>query len=472
MRLAILVGVLCLFAQAFAQNVSLDKKLGAENALLVEREMGIYLHDSLQRLINSIGSKLVSRLKNNPFEFKFFLVDTEEPNAFALPGGYVYVSRGILPLIQTEDELAGIMAHEIIHITQRHSVKQVKKGAVTGLLTVPGKILNTVTGTSIGNVLNAPITLTTKAFISKYSRGHESEADKFGIQLAASAGYKTEALADALERLSKEVELVTGNREKQSYFSSHPYTPGRVKSIRSSAGQYKPVNPSPVYANRNAFLNCFNALCFGPNPKQGIFKDTLFVHPDMQFSWFIPSQWPATNKPAVVTSVAKSGDAMVSLHVLDEKRSVTEIGETVKQKASEAKGVTVTVAKDTTINSNPSYMLRLTTLQREKEVVAELVWLRFGNLVFQLSGIAEPAQLGTVHRSLVSFRKSSSDELKLVVGHELRVVSPHAGETLEQLSARTGNRLTGDYTKLINNLAGEPDSAALVKIVQAVPYRK
>lgn len=144
MRLPVLVSILCFFVQSFAQDVSLDKKLGAETALMVEHEMGIYQHDSLQLLVNSIGSKLVSRLRINPFEFKFFLADTEEPNAFALPGGYVYVSRGLLPLIQTEDELAGIMAHEIIHVAQRHSVKQMKKGAVTGLLTVPGKILNTV----------------------------------------------------------------------------------------------------------------------------------------------------------------------------------------------------------------------------------------------------------------------------------------------------------------------------------------
>jgi len=107
-----------------AQDYSLDKKLGAENAVLVEQEMGLYKHDSLQWLINSVGQKLVARLKSKPFDFHFYLADSEEPNAFALPGGYIYVTRGILPLMQTEDELAGVMAHEIIHVMQRHSVKQ------------------------------------------------------------------------------------------------------------------------------------------------------------------------------------------------------------------------------------------------------------------------------------------------------------------------------------------------------------
>src|SRR5688572_31388865 len=92
-----------------AQDISYDKKLGAENALMVEQEMGIYHHDSLTRLVNAVGQKLVSRLKNNPFEFRFFLVDSPEPNAFALQEVMFYITRGILPLIQTEDELAGIM---------------------------------------------------------------------------------------------------------------------------------------------------------------------------------------------------------------------------------------------------------------------------------------------------------------------------------------------------------------------------
>ena len=125
-------------ASCIAQDVSYDKKLGAENSLLVEQEIGLYHHDSLYRLVNAVGQKLVSRLKNNPFEFKFFLADSPEPNAFALPGGYVYVTRGIIPLIQTEDELAGIMAHEIIHVTERHSVKQMKKGVIGGVLQLPG----------------------------------------------------------------------------------------------------------------------------------------------------------------------------------------------------------------------------------------------------------------------------------------------------------------------------------------------
>jgi len=147
-RFCLILFAASITGSCFAQGISYDKKLGAENAILVEQEMGIYHHDSLSRLVNAVGQKLVSRLKNNPFEFKFFLVDSPEPNAFALPGGYIYVTRGILPLIQTEDELAGIMAHEIIHVTERHSVKQMRKGVIGGVLQLPGTVIKCLEHTS------------------------------------------------------------------------------------------------------------------------------------------------------------------------------------------------------------------------------------------------------------------------------------------------------------------------------------
>ncbi len=146
--------------------------------------------------------------KPTEFEFKFHLVDMEEPNAFALPGGHIYVTRGILPLIQTEDELAGIIGHEIMHVIQRHSVKQFNREIVPAVLKVPGNIINAITFSRLGNIINVPIDIIASPFIAKYSRKHEKEADDLGIDLAARAGYDPAQLANALERLSKEIEVI------------------------------------------------------------------------------------------------------------------------------------------------------------------------------------------------------------------------------------------------------------------------
>jgi predicted Zn-dependent protease len=471
-RASITILFLLIALSGFAQDVSIDKKIGAQNAAMVEQEMGLYHHDSLYHLVNAVGHKLVSRLKTNPFEFQFFIADSPEPNAFALPGGYVYVTRGILILLQSEDELAGIMAHEIIHVTQRHSVKQAKKGVLTSLLEVPGNLLNAVTGTQIGNLINAPINLTTKAFISKYSRGHESESDEFGIQLAASAGYKPEALANALDRLSRQVALLTGDAEQRSYFSDHPYTPGRVSAIRKSAPLYKPVNPSPISKNATVFLQKFNGLCFGENPQQGVFIDTLFVQSDLRFAWLTPSGWPVMNKPSMVATHSKKGDAIAALKIADSKSDPKDLAEKIKKEAQKNQGLEVLSAIDTTINSYPAYLLRLKSSDKNQVVITELIWLRYNGMIFQLAGISTPELHKKMHKALCGFRAAKPEELLLVKLYELNVVKAQSNESLENISQRTGNKLKPDFTSLINEYdASKPFSnGALVKVVTSKPY--
>jgi predicted Zn-dependent protease len=456
-----------------AQDISYDKKLGAENALIVEQEMGIYHHDSLTRLVNAVGQKLVSRLKKNPFEFKFFLADTPEPNAFALPGGYIYVTRGILPLLQTEDELAGIMAHEIIHVTERHSVKQMRKGVIGGVLQLPGNLINSVTGTQIGNILNTPVALSSRVFIAKYSRGHEKQADGGGVQLAASAGYNANALADALERLSKGVELMTGKAEKKDYFSDHPFTPTRAADIRNAAPKYKPVNSSHITRSKEMFQVNFNGLCFGPNPKQGIFKDTLFIHPDLGFSWIVPSGWETVNKPGSVGSYTEKVDAFVILSIVDTAKSAREIGEKVQQKVGKSKELIVQSAVDTTINYNNAYLLRLKSADKKKEVLVELLWIEFEGHLFSLVGAFAPVNKQVAHQALCTIRKSQKEELEAVLLYELQVVYAKKSETIEQLSERTGNKLKLPLTALINDLDQKNplNENILVKIIRSIPYK-
>lgn len=457
----------------FAQDVSLDKQLGAESALSVEKEMGLYKHDSLQRLVSSVGEKLVSRLTKNPFEFKFFLVDSPEPNAFALPGGYIYVTRGILVLIQSEDELAGIMAHEIIHVTQRHSVRQMKKGILPSLLKIPGNLINAVTGTHLGNVINAPIELTSKAFISKYSRGHETEADQYGIQLAASAGYQPAALAEALNRLSKTIEAMTGEAEQRSYFSDHPYTPSRETAIRSSAPKYKPVNPAPVTKSKLQFLSQFEGLCFGLNPQQGVFMDSLFIQPDLEFSWLTPAGWNTMNKPSIVAAYTEKGDGLVAMGITDGKKKAHEIGTEAKDKAMQAKGSVLLAARDTTINSFPAYLIRLKSTESKTEVIMEIIWLDFNSEVFQLAAVSNKELAPVAHQALASFRAATINEVSAVLAYELHVTLSNTDETIQQVSERTNNRLNSTLTSTINGVATDVKLGKdqPIKVIRARHYK-
>jgi predicted Zn-dependent protease len=220
-----------------AQSIELDKKLGAENAKLVEVQIGLVNDKELTGYVQSVGNRLIAELDNNPFEFQFHIADDPIPNAFALPGGYVYVTRGILSLITTEDELACVMGHEIIHVIRRHSVRQMRSSILPHMLELPGAIVGTVVDEDLGNLLNTPITTSNRLLLSSYSRKHETESDTRGIELASKAGYDPNAMATILERLSLAVEVITNEKEKKSYFDDHPFTPDRVNKINKTSSK-------------------------------------------------------------------------------------------------------------------------------------------------------------------------------------------------------------------------------------------
>jgi predicted Zn-dependent protease len=210
-----------------------DVEQGAEVAKLVEQQIGLYSIPQTEAYLREVGVRLVAAVNDPRWKFSFQIVDQQEPNAFAIPGGGIYVSRGLLALIKREDELAGVLAHEIAHVTQRHSAKQQRKGILPGLLSVPGNVVGNVVGENLGALINAPIGTVGGAWLSSYSRGQESESDRIGIRTAAQAGYEPTALADILQRLEQDVASQTGQERRFSIFDSHPMTDTRLKDIQS-----------------------------------------------------------------------------------------------------------------------------------------------------------------------------------------------------------------------------------------------
>ena len=138
-------------------TVADEEQAGSQLARQVENQVGYYNDTYLKNYVDSIGRRLVAVLGPTPYSFRFQIIDQAEPNAFATPGGYVYVSRGLLALINSEDELAGILAHEISHVTERHHAQQAQRSTLPGLLTVPGNVVGSVVSPDVGKAINAPL---------------------------------------------------------------------------------------------------------------------------------------------------------------------------------------------------------------------------------------------------------------------------------------------------------------------------
>jgi len=236
---------------------------------------------------------------------------------------------------------------------------------------------------------------------------------------------------------------------------------------------FKQVNPSPVNPTQESFLQKFNGLCYGLNPAQGIFKDSLFVQPDLGFSWITPGGWQTINKPSVVAGYSEKGDGIVALSIADNKKGIHEAGEEVREKFKKTEGVTIESARDTIINSFPAYLLRTKSVEKDKVVIIEIIWLAYHDAVLQLVGVGLPGLKKEIHQSLISFRTSTLDELHQLNLYELHLVGAHANETIEQLTERTGNRLIPAMTDVINSRYDNTSfkEGELVKIVKVKPYK-
>ena len=211
MKLIILLLLTTYSIVSFSQDYTVDKKMGAEGKAMVEATMGIYSDSAKTRIVSKIGKQLVNNLTTQPFPFEFYIVDDGEPNAFALPGGYVFFTRGILALANSEDELAGVMGHEIIHSYNRHSIKQKKKGILPGILQEPEALAGALGGNGVSKMFS-PLSKGGEALMASHSRKDEYEADDLGVKLSAKSGYQPRALGDMLTTLEKSIEVFTGEK--------------------------------------------------------------------------------------------------------------------------------------------------------------------------------------------------------------------------------------------------------------------
>ncbi len=454
---------------ANAQSIELDKRLGAENAQMVQEQMGIYNHAALTEYVRKVGNRLVKQLDNNPFEFRFEVVDDPTPNAFALPGGYVYVTRGILSLITTEDELAGVMAHEIIHVTQRHSIKQMKKSILPKLLELPGRVVGSVVNEDLGKILNAPLETSNKLLLADYSRKHETESDVKGIALAAKAGYDPAQLSVILDRLSKAVEILTEQQERKSYFDDHPYTPDRVRTIDKTVKRLQWNQAPPEVAD---FPQPLQGMLFGANPNRGVFLGNTFMHPDLSFTIVFPEGWETTNQPSSVGAVHPDRQAAIFVGLESNEKTPKEWGlEFVRKIKTEHAGTEIK-SGPYSLNGKPAYLVEMVDASGSEPMYIHMVWMKMGNQVFKLVGLGPTRYEKALEASAESLHTITQAERSIILKTEFQVVEARAGETITSLIKRIPSAASPEVNAFLNgiNIDVQLKKGQRLKILVERPY--
>ncbi|MEL6479089.1 MAG: M48 family metalloprotease, partial [Pseudomonadota bacterium] len=288
-----------------------EQKLGDENhPKILARYGGVYKNARLTSYVNEIGAELAAVSEQPQAKWTFTVLDTPTVNAFALPGGYVYVTRGLVALAEDEAELAGVIGHEIGHVTAGHSSLRQERGTVAGVGLLLGAIGLSVLGVE-GSAAQGLLQIGQAAaggILADYSRGDELDADNLGIRYLARAGYDPYAQADFLDSMGQASALearIAGrgyNPNSVDFFASHPANGPRTRQAIEVAKQNGLALPQGSNRNQRRFLEVIDGITWGDSPDQGFVQGRRFSHPKLRFTYAAPQGFTITNSTNSVTA--------------------------------------------------------------------------------------------------------------------------------------------------------------------------
>lgn len=419
-----------------------------EHPKILRQFGGAYDHDAMSQYVDDLGQRLakVSELPN--LKWTFTVLDDPIINAFALPGGYIYISRGLISLAENEAELAAVLGHEIGHVTARHSAQRYSKSVLTG---VGATLLGIVVGGPAGDLAN----YAGQAYIASYSRDHEMEADMLGIRYMAKLGYDPQASATFFQKLADHTETTArmqGQKGKQSHYSifaSHPDTRSRIVASENIAKSY----PADLnLTNRSVFLAQIDGLDYGPSIKQGIIDAQSFIHPDLRFRFDAPENFELINKPELVAATHDNGSAMIFQMT---RSKVGKIPMTQYLTSVWANKYTLQDVQPLRVNGLDAAtgIVRLNT----KNGVRDIRYLVIGDddEIFQFRFIT-PTHLTQqmelpFRRTTYSFERLSQRDAKNIKGLHIALHRVGRGDTLQSLAQRMKvEKLQEDWFKVLN----------------------
>lgn len=473
-RLIGALGVAATLTSCATAVVSPEQETSAGEAMQhqVADQIGFYMAPELERYLDSVGERLVSALGETPYSFQFAIVDQFEPNAFASPGGFIYVSRGLLAQMNSEAELAGVLAHEISHVTQRHHTKQAGRGLGAGLLTLPGRAVGVVSE-DLGNMINTPINYAGKVYLSSYSRGQESEADAYGMRLAAAAGYDPLALVDALNGIERTVYLLTGEHHEATFFDTHPTTPQRVSDIKTLSSQVS-FTPTPPLATTPQLYKHLDGMWWGPqNPQQGVFDGQVFRSADLDFSVTFPEGWETINTPRFVGAAEPEQGAYLALGSNDGEFTPEGYGAAFITRMRDRAGLEPAVSRSFKIGDWPAHVVRYDDASGEEVVSLFYVFVatNSGSYTFMSMGLEHFRE--ALRESVLSLSPLTDAERNSIGGIRLRTAELHQGESLDAWSKRLGSKWGPVFSSAMNGLPeqGHTGSGELLKYARQEQYR-
>jgi predicted Zn-dependent protease len=426
-------------AQEIAMGREADKEIAAS--------YGLYPDDRLQQYVQTLGVSIASRTERPDLPWTFRVVDDAAVNAFALPGGFVYVTRGILTHLNSEAELAAVMGHEIGHVTARHSVSQVSKQQLAQIGLAAGMIVSPRVA-QFGGVAQTGLGM----LFLKFSRSDESEADSLGLRYMVNDGYDPRKMVDVFRMLEGVSQQGGAAGRLPQWLSSHPNPENREAW---AAGAVASMNRelSGLAVNRPAYLRRVDGLVFGDNPREGFFQGNVFRHPDLAFRIQFPGGWKGSNEKQAVGAVSPGEDAIVVLKVAQ-----APTARQAAQKFFSQEGIQAVSDWRDRIGGLPAVSSSFEA-QGDTTMLGGLVaWIEYRERVFQVLGYTSSQRWSAYQeafaQSIGSFARETDQNVLNVQPRRLNLVPVTRPATLDALNSQYPSTVPLPVVGLINNLAG------------------
>jgi len=357
---------------------SQEIQMGQQADSGVIASIGLYPDPSLQSYVQNLGQKLAATSERPKLPWTFRVVDDPAVNAFAIPGGFVYVTRGILTHMNSEAELATVMGHEIGHVTARHTAHQISREQVAGL----GLAIGSIASSQIAKYAGVASQALGILFL-KFSRENENTADALGVRYSSRANYDSRQMIEVMKVLDK-ITAQSGGRLPE-WLATHPNPGNRIEHINAVIAQTK-ADFTGAMVNRDAFERRLDGMIFGMNPREGFFKGTEFLHPDLRFRMTFPSGWQTFNAKSAVAAQSPQQDAIIELTLAQ--------GSSADQAARSflsTQGVQPGTLTRANINGLSAAQAPFAASTQSGTLRGTAVFVEYGNNVFQLLAYAPEA---------------------------------------------------------------------------------
>jgi len=408
-----------------AQEVEMGKEYDGQ----IQQSLGVYNDPDLQKYIQDLGTRIAAKTERTNLPWTFRIADDPVVNAFAIPGGYIYVTRGLLAHMNNETQLSGVIAHEIGHVTARHSVNNMSNQMLAQLGLVVGAILAPEEMQKYGDLVSTGLGI----LFLKFSRDDETQADNLAVRYMVRDKQNPAELIRVMNVLEK-VSEASGGSQIPEWLSTHPSPPTRVEDITA---QIDTLKERPVYAkiDKSAYLARLGGMTFGDDPREGYFKGNAFYHPELKFRVDFPQGWKTANQKQAVVAQSSSEDAVLQLTLAN-----TQSADSASNGFFTQQGVTAGQRQSLSINGLRSIAGTFSATTEQGALAGKATFVEYDGKVYQILGYStQTAWSGyqsAVNTAALSFSRLTDKEALSVKPMKIKIVTLPEAMTLEQFNKK------------------------------------